>query len=228
MPSSPAEFRKEIEEAINRCSMENASNTPDFVLAKFLCACLEAFDAGARERETWYGRSDRPGSARPPLISDEERARRQPLPPGVLLDAQRSSSVATGRLIAATPVVTATPEQPGPNDDDCYDCDDGDFSCEVCGANFCSPHTEEHAREGCHAAPAVPLREGTPPVEGPSEHVMLQGPTLLAACGHTAYRDHRDMCIQDGCAHAAYQVCDPLIRDAARDMVADMYDGEDE
>jgi len=62
--------------------------------------------------------------------------------------------------------------------------------------------------------PAVPLQEGTTPacVEGPNEHVMLQGPPLLAACGHTAYRDHRDMCIQDGCEHAAYQVVNPVQR----------------
>jgi hypothetical protein len=33
-------FRDELEELINRHSMENGSNTPDFVLAEYLVKCL--------------------------------------------------------------------------------------------------------------------------------------------------------------------------------------------
>lgn len=49
-------LRVEIEHAINRCSAENASDTPDFILAMFLTGCLRSFDAAVRTREKWYGR----------------------------------------------------------------------------------------------------------------------------------------------------------------------------
>lgn len=52
-------LRKEIEHAINRCSAENGSNTPDFILAEFLTDCLAAFDKTCNERERWYGRKAR-------------------------------------------------------------------------------------------------------------------------------------------------------------------------
>ena len=54
-------FRKEIEEAINRNSMENGSNTPDFILAEYLQHCLAAFDLATKRRDTWYGKEQRPG-----------------------------------------------------------------------------------------------------------------------------------------------------------------------
>ena len=54
---SAAHFRSELESLINRNSMENGSNTPDFVLAKYLEACLAAFDDAVRQRETWHGRA---------------------------------------------------------------------------------------------------------------------------------------------------------------------------
>lgn len=40
---------------INRCSAENGSNTPDFILAEYLTNCLAAFDAATARREKWYG-----------------------------------------------------------------------------------------------------------------------------------------------------------------------------
>ena len=49
------ELRKEIESAVNRCSAENGSNTPDFILAKYLMDCLSAFDAAVDRRDDWYG-----------------------------------------------------------------------------------------------------------------------------------------------------------------------------
>ena len=55
-------FRKDLEALINRNSMENASNTPDFILAEYLSACLLAFDSAIQQRETWYGRDARPSS----------------------------------------------------------------------------------------------------------------------------------------------------------------------
>jgi hypothetical protein len=38
------EFKSELTKLINRCAMENGSNTPDFLLAEYLVAHLRAFD----------------------------------------------------------------------------------------------------------------------------------------------------------------------------------------
>ena len=51
-------LRKEIEQAINKNSLENESNTPDFILAEFLTDCLRAFDRAVNRREKWYGRKE--------------------------------------------------------------------------------------------------------------------------------------------------------------------------
>ena len=48
------EFLTELESLINRHSMENGSDTPDFILADYLMACLAAFDAGVTRRREWY------------------------------------------------------------------------------------------------------------------------------------------------------------------------------
>ncbi|MDD5589072.1 MAG: hypothetical protein PHP92_03410 [Candidatus Nanoarchaeia archaeon] len=47
-------LRQDIERAINMNSGENESNTPDFILAKYLVACLRAFDEGVNDRNKWY------------------------------------------------------------------------------------------------------------------------------------------------------------------------------
>ena len=49
-----------IRTVLNKFSAENASNTPDFILAQFLLGCLKAWDTGVQQRETWYGREARP------------------------------------------------------------------------------------------------------------------------------------------------------------------------
>lgn len=56
-------FRKELTTLVNRYSQENGSNTPDFLLAAYLVACLETYDVTVSAREKWYGRS----SGFPPL-----------------------------------------------------------------------------------------------------------------------------------------------------------------
>ena len=38
------DFRKELEDLINRFSKENGSNTPDFILAEYLEGCLSNFE----------------------------------------------------------------------------------------------------------------------------------------------------------------------------------------
>ena len=49
------DLRTFIEEAINRTSAENKSNTPDFVLAQYLIDCLTAYDKATNVRDKWYG-----------------------------------------------------------------------------------------------------------------------------------------------------------------------------
>ena len=57
------ELREEIENAINRTSSENESNTPDFILAEYLMGCLNAFDKATGTRDRWYGIAPEPGQA---------------------------------------------------------------------------------------------------------------------------------------------------------------------
>ena len=52
----PGSFPAKLEELINCYSIENGSNTPDFILAEYLRGCLENFDMCVRRREEWYGR----------------------------------------------------------------------------------------------------------------------------------------------------------------------------
>jgi hypothetical protein len=53
---SKSQFRTELETLINCQSMENGSDTPDFILADYLTDCLESFDKALQAREKWYGR----------------------------------------------------------------------------------------------------------------------------------------------------------------------------
>jgi len=53
-------FEKEIEYLINRHSQENASDTPDWILAQYLVACLASFAVATQQRENWYRRDPRP------------------------------------------------------------------------------------------------------------------------------------------------------------------------
>lgn len=48
-------FKDELAKLINRFSKENECNTPDFILAKYLCACMESFNAAVNRRSLWYG-----------------------------------------------------------------------------------------------------------------------------------------------------------------------------
>jgi hypothetical protein len=57
-------FRKKLEELINRESMENGCNCPDFILADYLMRCLETFDISVKTRDKWYGVQLCPGNSR--------------------------------------------------------------------------------------------------------------------------------------------------------------------
>jgi hypothetical protein len=70
-----SEFRNKIEQLLNSVSAENGSNTPDFILADYVIACLTAFDSAVRGREMWYGRwnaadATSPDAAASPSTSD--------------------------------------------------------------------------------------------------------------------------------------------------------------
>jgi hypothetical protein len=62
-PEKKSLFEDELGRLLNRYSMENESNTPDFILAEYLMACLDAFNAASVSREKWYGHSHRPGGS---------------------------------------------------------------------------------------------------------------------------------------------------------------------
>jgi hypothetical protein len=53
-------FISELRDLINRYGRENASNTPDYILAYYLESCLLAFQEATQQRETWYGRDASP------------------------------------------------------------------------------------------------------------------------------------------------------------------------
>lgn len=58
-------FHEELLALINKHSMENTSNTPDWILAQYLIECLSAFDGATQLRESWYGRDPRPTETKP-------------------------------------------------------------------------------------------------------------------------------------------------------------------
>ena len=46
-------FQAELAAVINKYSREGRSNTPDFILARYLVNCLEAYEAAMERREEW-------------------------------------------------------------------------------------------------------------------------------------------------------------------------------
>ncbi len=82
-PSSPLDqgaevtetLERELASTLNRFSAENASNTPDFILAQYLLGCLAAWNQAVQQRETWYGRDARPtgGNAASPAPPTTEK-----------------------------------------------------------------------------------------------------------------------------------------------------------
>lgn len=47
-------LEKELSALLNKHSVENDSNTPDFVLATYLLNCLKAFGEAIKRRDSWY------------------------------------------------------------------------------------------------------------------------------------------------------------------------------
>lgn len=62
-----SEFVKELEQLINKHSMENGSNTPDFILAHYMANCLRSFNEAIRARDKWHTVPPTDGPAQPPI-----------------------------------------------------------------------------------------------------------------------------------------------------------------
>ena len=54
-------FEEELRELLNKHSMENGSNTPDFILAEYLVNCLTLFEKINNDRQKWYNVYLEPG-----------------------------------------------------------------------------------------------------------------------------------------------------------------------
>lgn len=63
-------FEKELADLINRHSVENVSNTPDFQIAAYLVRCLQNYDQAIKNREIWYGGHLEPARNDGPWIPD--------------------------------------------------------------------------------------------------------------------------------------------------------------
>ena len=46
---------REFADVVNRHSLENETDTPDFVLGEYLFSCLENWNKLFRKRRKWYG-----------------------------------------------------------------------------------------------------------------------------------------------------------------------------
>lgn len=47
-------FRKELESLINKHTLENESDTPDFILAEYLKDCLKAYDKAVKAKNEHF------------------------------------------------------------------------------------------------------------------------------------------------------------------------------
>ena len=56
-------LEQELRCLLNHHSAENESDTPDFILARYLLSCLSAWNTATQQRETWHGRDASPSGA---------------------------------------------------------------------------------------------------------------------------------------------------------------------
>ena len=47
-------FEEALENLINKYSKENQSNTPDYILAKYLSDCLDSYSSAIKSRDKWF------------------------------------------------------------------------------------------------------------------------------------------------------------------------------
>lgn len=48
------DFERDLEKLINQHSLENHSNTPDFILARYLQRCLLTYEQAVNSRDNWH------------------------------------------------------------------------------------------------------------------------------------------------------------------------------
>jgi hypothetical protein len=58
IPNNPGTFETDLRQLINRHSLENASDTPDYILAQFIAGCVTIFNNVVRQRDQWHGFND--------------------------------------------------------------------------------------------------------------------------------------------------------------------------
>ena len=51
---SPPSFERDLAQLINRYSKENASDTPDYILAKYVGRCMDAYAEAVKTRDQWF------------------------------------------------------------------------------------------------------------------------------------------------------------------------------
>ena len=51
----PDAFRDELTKLINEHSVEQCGDVPDYILAQYLCDCIEALHNAAKRRDRWFG-----------------------------------------------------------------------------------------------------------------------------------------------------------------------------
>jgi hypothetical protein len=110
---SRGELLDKLAQAINFTNTENASNTPDFILANFAAACLDAFAEASVAREAWYGKSLSIGGEASDIAAMEARTPAPALPAdmeALLAEAECFRSDGTGRGIIASRLATALRE----------------------------------------------------------------------------------------------------------------------
>lgn len=49
------EFKRDLTQLLNKHSLENLGNTPDFILAEYIIECLKNYSFTVTRRDNWYG-----------------------------------------------------------------------------------------------------------------------------------------------------------------------------
>lgn len=50
------DFLKELTRLLNKHNLDTHTNTPDFILARYLLGCYQEFRKGTRLRDQWHGK----------------------------------------------------------------------------------------------------------------------------------------------------------------------------
>lgn len=53
-------LQEKLRVLLNKYSVESKSNTPDFILAKYIMNCLDAFTEAVQQRDDWYHENHKP------------------------------------------------------------------------------------------------------------------------------------------------------------------------